>query len=124
MFSSDSLGKNRIRPVGGENGAVTAATNLSSTKKMVAALQRSERVTESNVGLATLALTTARALDEVLGSDEKRYVLDRLARAHLAVLLALEQSSPPAEDDDWALFMAAVTTPTPGETAGPASDRL
>ena len=59
---------------------------------MVRALQQSERLTESNIALGTLALSTARALDQALGSGERRYVVDRLARAHLAALKALEQT--------------------------------
>jgi hypothetical protein len=90
---------------------------------MVRALKRSERLTESNIAFATLALSTARAFEEALASGEKCYVLDRLSRAHLAALEALDRTPAPEGPDAFAELLAEITTPTPG-TPDPATDRL
>ncbi len=100
-----------------------AATNLSSTRRIVKVLRQSERLTESNIALGTLVLSTARALDEVLASGEKRYVVDRLSRAHLAALQALERTLGPDGPDPFAELLAEIMRATPG-TAGTTADRL
>jgi hypothetical protein len=46
---------------------------------MLRALGQSQRPTESNNALGTLALSTARALDEALAGGERCYVVDRLS---------------------------------------------
>lgn len=101
-----------------------AASNLSSTRRMIKALRASERITESNIAVATLALTTAQSLDEVLASGTKHYTVDRLARVHLAVLQALEDAPAPDGPDTFAELMAAITTPTPGTPEGSTDERL
>ncbi len=73
---------------------------------------------EANIALAQLPLTTARSLDEVVASGERHYIVDRLARAHLSVVKALEQTPEPDGPDRFSEFLAQITTPTPG-TAGP-----
>ena len=76
-----------------------AATNVSATRHTLRTLRRTERLTEAH---ATLALTTARALDDVVASDEKRYVVAQLSRAHLLALEALLSVPEPAAADEWA----------------------
>lgn len=100
-----------------------AASNLSSTRRTIKALRQSERITEANIALAQLALTTARSLDEVVASGERHYIVDRLARAHLFVLKALAETPEPDGPDPFAELLAEMMRPTPG-TADPSSDRL
>ena len=110
FFLSDSPWRKRIHPESLESGkieAMTAETNLGSTRRMVRALRQSERLTESNIALSTLALSTARALDEALTSGERRYVVDRLSRAHLAALQALERIPGPDGPDPFSELLAA-----------------
>ncbi len=90
---------------------------------MIRALRERERITESNIAFATLAMSTARTLDEVLAGEEKRYIVDKLARAHLLALRALDDAPGPEESDAWAEVMKAALTPTPG-TPDPSTDRL
>jgi len=95
---------------------MASASNLSSTRRTVRALRQSERLTESTVALATLALTTARALDDVVASDEKRYVVAQLSRAHLLALEALtsiERLAPPDAVDE---LLASLTAATAGSS--------
>lgn len=91
---------------------------------MIKALQASERITESNIAVATLALTTARSLDEVLAIGTKHYTVDRLARVHLAVLKSLEDAPAPDEPDTFAELLAEITKPTPGTTPDAEDERL
>jgi hypothetical protein len=91
------------------------ATNLSSTRRTLRALRRRGGLTDANVALATLSLSTARALDEVLAGGDHRGVVDRLARAHLAVLQALEASTPEASSDPFSELIAELSTPSAGE---------
>jgi hypothetical protein len=90
---------------------------------MIKALRESERITDSNVALATLALTTAKALDEVTGSGQRAYIVDRLARAHLSVLKALEDCQAPDAPDAFANLFAEMSTPGYG-SFGETSERL
>ena len=106
-----------------QNGAMGTVTNLSSTRRMVRAMRQSERLTESNIALGTLAVSTARALDEALVSGERRYVVDRLARVHLAALQALEQLPGSDTPDPFAELLRELSVPTPGTPDTP-SDRL
>ena len=103
--------------------AMTAATNLGSNRRMVKALSQYERLTESNLAFGTLALSTARALDEALSNSERRYVVDQLSRAHLAALRALERIPGPDGPDAFAELPEELTKPTPG-TPAPTSDRF
>jgi hypothetical protein len=94
-------------------GAMGAASNLSATRRTIRALRRHEMLTETHAALATLALTTARALDDVVAGDDKRYVVAQLSRAHLLALEALvavvpEPSSPDAID----VWLAGLTQPS------------
>jgi hypothetical protein len=90
---------------------MSAATNLSSTRRTVRALRSQERVTEANVALATLAVTTAKALDDVLASGEKRYVVAQLARSHLLVLQALVATPEVVGPDGFDQFLAELARP-------------
>jgi hypothetical protein len=103
----------------GRIGAIPAASNLSSTRRTIKALRRSERITEANIALAQLALTTARSLDEVVASGERHYIVDRLARAHLFVLMALAETPEPDGPDPLSEPLAQFMTPTPGVTDTP-----
>jgi hypothetical protein len=72
-------------------------SNRSATARTVRALRGAERITDEHAGLVRLAETTAAALDEVVASAEKRYVVAQLARAHLLAMEAL-LSVPPANN--------------------------
>jgi hypothetical protein len=74
-------------------------------------------LTDSGAALATLALTTARALDEVVAGSEKRYVVAQICRAHREVLEALEHLERPYEPDAFDAFIAALSTPTRPESS-------
>jgi hypothetical protein len=100
-----------------------AATNPSTTRRQIKALRQAKRVTESNIAVAQLALSTARGLDEVLASGTKHYTVDRLARAHVSVLLPLAEAPGPGEPDAWDELFRPFTTPTPS-TYDDASGRL
>jgi hypothetical protein len=52
---------------------IAVATNLSATRRTVRALRATERLTDANSGLVTLALTTADALDDALSGAAKAY---------------------------------------------------
>jgi hypothetical protein len=91
---------------------------------MVKALRQSERITEGNIALAQLAFTTAQSLDEAVASGTKHYTVDRLARAHLMVLKALEETSPPAGPDPFAELLNEISVPTLRTADESASDRL
>jgi hypothetical protein len=88
-----------------------AASNLSSTRRTVRALRKQERVTEANAALAQLVLTTAGALDDVLSSGEKRYVVAALARSHLLALQALLSTPEVAGPDGFDAFLRDLATP-------------
>jgi len=118
-FLPQGSGRNGFTPKrldGAKIEVMPTASNLSSTRRTIKALRTAERITESNIALATLALTTARALDEVLASGTKHYTVDRLARAHLSVLQALEAALGPEAPDAFAELLSEITTPTPGRT--------
>jgi hypothetical protein len=83
----------------------------------VRALRQSERLTEANMALAPLAFTTARALDEVIASDEKKYVVAQLSRAHLSTLEALASLASPESPDVVDQFLAELLTPSANEMA-------
>jgi hypothetical protein len=102
---------------------MAAASNVSSTRRTIKALRQSERITESNIALAQLALTTARSLDEVVASGERHYIVDRLARAHLFVLKALAEAPEPDGPEPLSELLAQMMIPTPG-TSDPSTDRL
>ena len=92
-----------------------AVTNLSSTRRMVRALRESEQLVEGNMALATLALTTAKALDDAVATGAQPYAIDRLARAHLGALKALEELPGRADvDDPFAELLRELGTPTLG----------
>jgi hypothetical protein len=93
---------------------MATATSLSSTRRMVRALRRTERLTDTHAALATLALTTAGALDDVVASDEKRYVVAQFARAHLLALGALLDLPEPAASDAFDDLLRELTRPGPG----------
>ena len=99
LFARGEAGFARNAWKAAEFEAMPAASNLSSTRRMVKAPRQSERITETNIVLAQLALTTARSLDEVVANGERHYIVDRLARAHLFVRKALEETSNPDGPD-------------------------
>jgi hypothetical protein len=74
------------------------------------------------MALATLALTTARALDEVVASSEKRYVVAQLSRAHLLALEALTSIDKPETPDLVDQFLANLLVSSAGDM--PADGRL
>jgi hypothetical protein len=74
-------------------------------------LRQQERVTEANAALATLAMTTAKTLDDVLVSGEKRYVVAQLARSHLLVLQALLATHEAGGPDGFDQFLAELARP-------------
>jgi hypothetical protein len=88
-----------------------AATNVSATRRTLRTLRRTERLTEAHAALATLALTTARALDDVVVSEEKRYVVAQLSRAHLSALEALLSVPEPAAPDGFDQLLAEIMRP-------------
>jgi hypothetical protein len=95
---------------------MAAATNESSTRRMVRALRRGERLTDEHAGLATLALSTARALDDARARDARTYELAQMARAHLLALEALSAIPEPMVPDALDQWFADLATPGPGTT--------
>ena len=67
-----------------------------------------------HAAFATLALTTAKALDEVVASGEKRYVVAQLARSHLLALETLQHLEVPAEPHAFAHFLEKISRPSGG----------
>ncbi len=67
---------------------------------------------------------SARALDEALAGGERRYVVDRLSRANLAALKALERIPEQDGPDAFAELLAEITTPTPGTRGRSTNGRL
>ena len=93
----------------------SAVTNHSSARRTVRALRQSEQLVEGNMALATLALTTAKALDDAVATGAQPYAIDRLARAHLGALKALEELPGRADvDDPFAELLRELGTPTLG----------
>ncbi len=123
-FAQGEAGSPRNAWKAPEFEAMPAASNLSSTRRTIKALRRSERITEANIALAQLALTTARSLDEVVASGERHYVVDRLARAHLFVLKALAETPEPDGPDPFGELLTQMMAPTPGTPEEPTSDRF
>jgi hypothetical protein len=95
-------------------GAMAARSNRSATARMLRELRRQERVTDSNIGLAALAETTARELDAVVAGDEKPYARAALARAHLAALQALTETPAPMSEDELTKLLVELTKPNFG----------
>lgn len=94
----------------------SAVTNLSSTRRMVRALRQSEQLVEGNMALATLALATAKALDDAVATGAQPYAIDRLARAHLGALKALDEVTvADTGDDPFTALLAEMGTPTRGD---------
>jgi hypothetical protein len=94
-------------------GPMAARTNLSSTRRTVAALRRGSRLGPEHAALVALVETTGRALDELVESDEKRYVVAQLARAHLMATEALLRVGRDTPLDPFAAFVAGLSVPTP-----------
>jgi len=88
-----------------------ARSNLSSTRRTVTSLRGLSRLGPEHAGLVLLAETTARALDEILAGDEKRYVVAQLARAHLLTLEALLRVGLETSLDPFAAFVAGLSVP-------------
>src|SRR5262249_55543169 len=110
-------GRNRQEASGEANiGAMAAASNVSSTGRTIRALRRVEHLTEANIALATLALTTARALDDGIASDAKRYVVAQLSRAHLLALEALVALPEPRSPDAVHEFLSELMDPSDDDT--------
>jgi hypothetical protein len=93
-------------------GRMAPVTNLSATKRTVAALRRRSRLGAEHAGLVMLASSTARALDEVVAGDVKPYVIPQLARAHLLALQALLGLEPGTTVDPFTAFVAGLATPS------------
>ena len=89
------------------------SSNLSSTRRTVAALRRQSWLGPEHAGLVLLAETTAQALDDVAGGDEKRYVVAQLARAHLLALEALLHLAGDTPLDPFAAFIAGMSATRP-----------
>jgi hypothetical protein len=85
-------------------GPVAQRSNLSSTKRTVAALRRGSRLGPEHIALVGLAETTAKELDEVVDGEEKCYVVAQLARAHLLTLEALRAACNDDHLDPFAAF--------------------
>jgi len=96
-----------------------AATNLSATRRTLRALRRADRVTDAQAALATLALSTARALDDVLAGDGPSYAIAQTARAHLLTLQALLEQPEPATPDTIDQLLADIMRPGAGASDAP-----
>jgi hypothetical protein len=96
-------------------GRMPGKTNLSSTRRTIQALRRSCRLGPEHAGLVALAESTAVALDEVLASSQKRYVVAQLARAHLQATEALLRQTTEALDP-FRAFVAGLSVPTIADT--------
>jgi hypothetical protein len=113
----------RKSPVGqggqrnGQDGADGHHVEPVSTRRMIRALRRGERLTDAHAALPTLALTTARALGDVVASTERRYVVAQLARAHLLALGLIVTLPEPETPDAIDAFLAELLRPTPGTGA-------
>jgi hypothetical protein len=93
---------------------MAARSNRSATARMLRELRRREMLTESNIGLAALAETSARSLDDAIASGAKGYALDRLMRCHLMVLRELGTLPEPMTEDSFSAFVAELSTPSAG----------
>jgi hypothetical protein len=102
---------------------MTAATNLSATRRTLRALRRAQRLTDVHAALATLAVSTARALDDVLAGSERRYVIAQIARAHQLALEALLAAPEPTAPDAIEQLLAEIMHPDAGSFATP-DDRM
>ena len=91
---------------------MASRTNLSSTRRTVAALRKDSRLGPEHAALVRLAETTAAVLDEVVAGDDKRYVVAQLARAHLLTVEALLTLHDGQELDPFAAFVAGLSTPS------------
>jgi hypothetical protein len=91
-----------------------ARTNVSSTRRTVATLRRLSRLGPEHAAVVALAESTARALDEAVESDEKKYALASTARAHLLALEALFRAGSETPLDPFAAFVAGMAVPTLG----------
>jgi hypothetical protein len=100
-------------------GSMATATNVSSTRRTVRALRRVGALTDAHAAHATLALTTARALDDALDTNEKRYVIGQLARAHLLAVDALAALAEPSPPDAFDAFLAGLGRPGAGDNDTP-----
>jgi hypothetical protein len=95
----------------GINVCLSAFFLMSATRRTLRAMRRAELLTEANAALAMLALTTARALDDVVRGDDKRYVVAQLSRAHLLALEALARVPEPPMPDAVDALLAEIMRP-------------
>jgi hypothetical protein len=91
---------------------MSGRTNVSSTRRTVAALRRLSRLGPEHSGLIALGETTARALDLAITSGEKGYALANLARAHVVVLQVLLAVGKEPALDPFAAFIAGMSVPS------------
>jgi hypothetical protein len=96
------------------------STNLTMTRRTIRALRRAERLTDTDAGLARLALTTAQALDDVLAQGEKAYAVAQASRVHLLALEALLALPAPVDSDadGFDNWLAEISRPGPGAGDG------
>jgi hypothetical protein len=92
-------------------GPMAPRSNLSSTRRTVAALRRGSRLGPEHAALVQLAESTAAALDDVITGAEKRCVVAQLARAHLLTVGALMSAADAEHLDPFAAFVAGLATP-------------
>jgi hypothetical protein len=99
-------------------------SNLSATRRTVRALREAEQITDRHAGLVQLAESLARTLDEVLASDDKRYVVAQLARAHQAALGAFLGIAEPVVAEPIEQLLAHLGGPGGGSFDGVVTPRL
>ena len=75
-------------------------------------------MTESHAGLCKLTETLAEALDDVVSSGEKRYVVGQIGRVYLLALGTLLMLDPPDTSDSFEQLLAEIAKPSHGGPDG------